>query len=396
MKDSLLTRGVAEVIDLEHLQKRLDAGDKLRIKLGIDPSTPYLHIGHAVPLRKLRAFQDAGHTAVLIIGDYTAQIGDPTDRSAARVMLSPEEVKKNAESYLAQANLILDPTKTEVRYQSEWFGEFRLRTVIELLATATLNHMLSHETFAKRLKENKPLFMQELLYPFLQGYDSVAVHADVELGGMDQKFNVLMGRVVQRAHHQPEQDVMLFPYLPGIDGQAKMSKSLGNAINLTDTPSDMFGKIMSIPDSLIETYFTLATKLDDTALAQLKGRLNGNENPRDIKEELAQCIVGEFHSEDKAVEAVAEFDRVFRQKQAPEATEVLKLPPQDYDLIDILTSRTTLVASKSEARRLVAQGGVKKNQTTVHDSADTVSPADGVEVILQVGPRRFVRIEWKK
>ncbi len=394
--DSLLQRGVLEAIDANRIRERLAKGAPLRVKLGVDPSTSNLHIGHAVPLRKLRAFQDAGHTAVLIIGDYTAQIGDPTDRSAARVMLSAEAVTENAKGYLDQVSRILDPTKTEVRYQSEWFGKFTLRDVIELMATSTLNHVLSHETFGNRLQENKSLFMQELLYPFLQGYDSVAVQADIELGGIDQKFNVLMGRVVQRAHHQPEQDVMLFPYLPGIDGQAKMSKSLSNTINLTDTPEDMFGKVMSIPDAQIMTYWQLATQVDDATVADYEQKLTaGVIHPRDLKEKLAEQMVTEFHSSAAATEATQAFDRTFRQKQTPDSAEELVLKPQAYDLLDILTTRTTLVASKSEARRLVAQSAVKKNQVVVEDSSDTISPADGEEVVLQVGPRRFLRIRWK-
>lgn len=394
--DSLITRGVLEAIDANHIKHQLAAGNPLRVKLGVDPSTPHLHIGHAVPLRKLREFQDAGHTAVLIIGDYTAQIGDPTGKSETRTMLTPEQSKSNAASYLEQAYKILDPKKTEVHFQSEWFNDFTLRTVIELMASTTLNHLLSHETFQKRLDEKQPLHMHELLYPLLQGYDSVAVKADIELGGLDQKFNVLMGRVVQRAHGQPEQDVLLLPYLPGVDGQEKMSKSLYNTINLTDSPEDMYGKIMSLPDRLIVTFFELATKVPMHDIEGIKEQLADSQtNPRDIKAQLAHTLVSEYYTTEAADKAAQSFDAVFRQGATPEDMETLSLASQSYDLADLLTRRSTLVASKSELRRLIAQNGIKKNKATVHDIETLVSPEDGEEVILQVGPRRFLKITWK-
>ncbi len=394
----LLTRAVAEIIDRDHLTKRLETGEKLRVKLGIDPSKPDLHLGHAVPLRKLRAFQDVGHTAVLIIGDYTAQIGDPTDRSEARKMLSPEEVKANAEGYLDQAFKILDPEKTEVHYQSEWYGLFSLRDTIELMGTTTVNHILSHETFAKRLAENQPLHAHEILYPLLQGYDSIQVKSDVELGGVDQKFNVLMGRTLQRAKQMTEQDVMLFRYLPGTDGQVKMSKSLGNTINLTDAPEDMFGKVMSIPDNVIVTYFELATTVPEAEIETYKEELaSGTMNPRDIKEILAKQLVTEYHAPEAAQKAATHFDAVFRQKQTPEDIETLVLTGGgEYGLADILVNRSNLVASKREVFRLVSQRGIKKNNKVIEDVTERVSPRDGMEVILQVGPRRFLKIKWKK
>ncbi len=394
--ESLLTRGVAEVIDHNHLRQRLEKGDHLRVKLGIDPSTPYLHLGHAVPLRKLREFQDAGHTAVLIIGDYTAQIGDPSGKSESRNMLTAEETKQNAEDYLDQAYTLLDKTKTEVHFQSEWFHDFSLRQVIELMASTTVSHILSHETFGERLKANLPLRMHEFLYPLMQGYDSVMVKADVELGGIDQKFNVLMGRVLQRAHHQPEQDVMLFPYLPGIDGQAKMSKSLGNTINLTDTPEVMFAKVMSIPDTLIETYFQLATLVPTNKLEVVKEELKDpTTNPRDIKMQLAETIVAEQYAPANAKTAKTGWQKQFQQKQIPDDIETLLLSPQTYDLSQVLVSRTTLVPSKSEFRRLIAQRGIKKNNRVVTNLDETVSPTDGQEVVIHIGSRRFLKVRWK-
>lgn len=394
--EQLLTRRVSEVIDAAHVKKRLEAGDKLRVKLGIDPTRPDMHIGHAVPLRKLREFQDAGHTAVLIIGDYTAQIGDPTDRSEARKTLSADEVKKNAEGYMDQAFKILDKDKTEVHFQTEWFNEFTLRTVIELMASTTINHLLSHETFGKRIRESQPLHAHEILYPLMQGYDSVAIKSDIELGATDQKFNVLMGRTLQKAHGLPEQDIMLMDYLPGTDGNAKMSKSLGNTINLTDSADEMFGKTMSIPDELIPLYFEMATDVSSEKLEDINVSMNDPKtNPRDLKVELAEAIVTAYHSADAATKARGHFEQVFTRKEAPTDMEVLSLAPGEYDLFDILVTRSTLVASKSEVRRLIAQNGVRKNNEVVQDSEDTVSPKDGAEIVLQVGPRRFLKVVWK-
>jgi tyrosyl-tRNA synthetase len=344
----------------------------------------------------LREFQDAGHTAVLIIGDYTAQVGDPTDRSEARKMLSEAEVKQNAEGYLDQAFKILDKDKTEVHYQTEWFGKFTLRSVIELLASTTLNHLLSHETFGNRIRENQPLHAHEMLYPLLQGYDSVAIESDIELGGVDQKFNVLMGRTLQKAHGQPEQDVMLMDYLPGTDGNAKMSKSLGNTINLTDSADDMFGKTMSIPDELIPLYFEFATNVPMEKVDEVKAKMgDASTNPRDLKLELAEAIVSEFHSPEAAKKAHEHFLQVFSRKELPTDIETLHIAPGEYDLFDILVTKSTLVASKSEVRRLVAQNGIRKNNQVVQDVEETISPKDGAEVVLQVGPRRFLKVVWK-
>lgn len=391
----LLSRRVEDVIDRSHLEARLHRGDRLRVKLGIDPNKPDIHLGHAVPLQKLREFQEAGHTAVLILGDYTAQLGDPGDRSEARKLVSAEETQKNADAYLKQIFKILDPAKTEVRRNSEWFGKFTLRDVIELMATTTVNNLLSHETFSARLKSGNPLYSQEIIYPLMQGYDSVMVKADVEFGGLDQKFNVLMGRVIQRAHNQPEQDVVLFPYLPGTDGGAKMSKSLGNVINLTDSPDDMFGKVMSMPDPVMPSYFELATDISGDELARIRAELKGGKaHPRDLKIMLAKNIVAQYHSHDAAEAAEETFERTFVKKETPEAIETLTLSPGDYPLIDILTSRTTLVSSRSEARRLANQGGIKVNKVPV-DSVDEVISSEDGEVVVQVGPRRWLKVVWK-
>ncbi len=392
----LVKQATAEIIDRRHLEDQLQRGKPLRVKLGIDPSAPHLHIGHAVPLRKLRQFQDAGHTAVLIIGDYTAQIGDPTGKNESRVMLSAETVKENAQNYLDQAYIILNPHKTEVRYQTEWFDSFSLRDCIDLMAKVTVSHLLSHETFAQRLNKNQPLHTHELLYPLLQGYDSVAVKADVELGGQDQKFNVLMGRMIQRAYGLAEQDVMLFPYLPGIDGQAKMSKSLDNAIHLDDSPETMFGKIMSIPDSLIPIYLELATSATVQEVKVVQEKLkSGIVNPKELKVDLGKALVKEYYSEALSNQAAEAFDKQFRQKQMPNDMHILTLKPNVYELDQLLVSRTTLVSSKSEVRRLITQQGIKKNGLTVTDIHETIQPEDGPNVTIQIGGRRFVRIVWK-
>jgi tyrosyl-tRNA synthetase len=392
---SLLHRGVLEIIDQDHLQQRLESGDKLRVKYGIDASKPDLHIGHAVPLRKLKEFQDAGHTAILLLGDYTAQLGDPADRNESRTLLSAEETTKNAQAYLDQVFQILDKTTTEVRYNSEWYNNFSMRDVIELISTTTLNHLLSHETFQQRINKNIPLYMQEIIYPIMQGYDSVELRADIELGGIDQKFNLLMGRMMQRAHGMPEQDVMLFPYLPGTNGQDKMSKSLGNTINLTDAPHDMFGKVMSIPDPLMPIYFELATQSDSRQLEAVKVQLEDPTiNPKTIKEELAQTIVAEYYGPKVSKEAREAFNKQFSQKQTPDTMETLVLKSHEYDLSDLLVNRSTLIASKNEFRRLVQQKGIKKNGSVVTDPLAVVTPEDG-ETVIQVGSRRFLKLTWK-
>lgn len=386
----LVDRGVAEVIDRGHLLQRLEKSDRLRIKLGIDPNKPEIHIGHAVPLRKLREFQDAGHTAVLVLGDYTAQLGDPTERAEARQLISHEETKKNANAILKQIFQVLDEGKTEIRRNSEWFGKFGLRDVIELMARTTINHLLSHETFMKRLEEKQPLFGQEILYPMMQGYDSVMVKADIELGGTDQKFNCLMGRVMQRASGQPEQDVMLFPYLHGTDGSAKMSKSLGNTINLTDSPSDMFGKTMSIPDELILEYFQLATLVPSGAIEIIAQELAGAQtNPRDIKLQLARELTALYHGHKSAQQAEAAFIAQYQKGQLPTDIPTKKMA-SSYKTAVLAIMDSGLVTSNAEARRLIDQGGVKIDGQTIDQPLAPITLRKGM--IIQVGKRRYVKV----
>jgi tyrosyl-tRNA synthetase len=389
--NELLTRGVIETIDSKRLQARLEKGDKLRVKLGIDPNKPDLHIGHAVPLRKLREFQDAGHTAVIILGDYTAQLGDPTDKAEARTLIDASVTKNNADVALKQIYKILDKSKTEVRRNSEWFAKFTLRDVLELMASTTINQLLSHETFQKRIDDQLPLHGQEIIYPLMQGYDSVMVKADLELGGLDQKFNVLMGRVMQRAHSMREQDVMLTPYLPGTDGQAKMSKSIGNTINLSDSAADMYGKIMSIPDDLMVIYFELATFVPEAIITAIRQELAAaTTNPRDVKMQLAREITAIYHGQKTASDAEAGFIAMFQKGQLPEDIQEKRMA-SSYKTAILALMDSGLVASNAEARRLVDQGGVKIDGTSVDNALAPVKLKKGM--VIQVGKRRFVKVK---
>jgi len=386
--NNLLKRGVVEVIDKKNLERKLLSGKKLRVKLGIDPTGYDLHIGHAVPLRKLKAFQDLGHQAVLIIGDYTARIGDPSGLDKTRPQLSLKEVKKYAQDYINQASLVLDIKKTEVRWQSEWFKKFDLEKIINLTAKATLAQVLSHETFRQRLEKGQPLATHEILYPFLQGYDSVAVKADVELGAMEQKFNLLMGRTIQEAFQQEPQDILMTPYLIGTDGR-KMSKSFENYIALKDSPGDMYGKVMSIPDELIIEYFTLATEIPLKEIERIRGLLKKGENPRDYKAKLARKIVSLYYGEKAAKKAEEEFNRVFKEKELPDNIPSFKPKKYTYLPIDLLVE-AKLVNSRSEARRLIEQKAVSLNGSKIENWQKEINLAKGD--VLKVGKRRFIKI----
>lgn len=309
---ALLTRRVKEIIDRKSLEGKLVSGRKLRVKLGVDPTGADLHLGHAVPLRKLREFQEAGHTAVFIIGDWTAMIGDPSGKDKTRGALTRQQIEKNLKYFKKQAGKILDLDKAEVHLQSEWFEKFGMRQIIELASKVSVGELLQHETFRKRLDRGFPLSFHEMLYPLLQGFDSVMVKADVEMGAMEQKFNILMGRTIQRAYNQPAQDVMLLPYLIGLDGNEKMSKSLNNYVALHDTPEEMFGKLMSIPDGLILQYFELCTDIPQDELDAIAATLKkGLENPRTIKIRMANDIVTLYHGSDAAKAALQDFEKKF-------------------------------------------------------------------------------------
>jgi len=389
--DEILSRGVAEIITQAELRKRLDEGKPLRLKMGFDPSRPLLTIGNMVGIRKLRQFQELGHQVVLIVGDWTAQIGDPSGKDETRKMLSYEETQANARTFMDQFFKVVDKDQTEVRWQSEWFGRFRLEDVFHLAKTFTLADMMEHETFAKRWRDGQPLTMIELLYPALQAYDSLAIDADVEFGGMDQKFNILAGRQLQERRGKRPQQVFLVPLLPGTDGRAKMGKSLGNTIDVYDSPNDTFGKVMSLADSVLPIYLTVASNLPDAEVDEYKAQLAaGSVNPRDIKMKLAYDIVSQFHGADAARSAEGEFIKVFSKRELPTDMETFSMPAP-MPVTELLVA-ANFATSKGEARRLVQQGGVKLNEEKINE-IDAVIPA--AEGILSVGRRKFVRLSGK-
>lgn len=379
----LLTLGVDQVIEREHLEAALKSGRELRVKLGIDPTSPNLHLGHAVPLWKLRAFQDLGHKAVLIIGDFTARVGDPSGREDARKPLSEADIKQNMQEYLAQAGRILDLDKAEVRHNSEWLANLGLNDITKLLGAATAAQILKREDFAKRLANDSDITMFEAFYPLLQGYDSVAVKADVELGGQDQLLNLIMGRKVQRHYKMAEQDILTTPLLVGLDGKKKMSKSLGNVIGLTDSPDDMFGKVMSLPDKLMNDYFALAAGLPPDTGSDL--------SPRERKELLAKKIVVRYHGEKTAEEMARKWTSIFSKREInADDLPILKVP-EKISALD-LVMLTGVPESKSEARRLLEQGGAYIDDKKIElNASDDVSLHGGE--ILKVGKKSFFRIE---
>lgn len=386
----LLTRGVAETIERRSLETKLRRGKPLRVKFGIDPTGYQLHLGHVVPLRKLRAWQQAGHRAVLIIGDYTAQIGDPSGRDKTRSALSPEQTKKFAAGYLDQVGRILDLAKTEVRYNRQWFDRFTAADFLRLMTTVNASQLLTHETFRQRIDRGQPLGLQELMYPLLQGYDSVAVEADVELGGIDQKFSLLTGRDVQAAYGQEKQDLMLFDYLLGTDGRQKMSKTLKNCIAVEDSPEEMYGKIMSLPDKLILPYFTLATDAPEAELQDIARQIKSRKtNPRDLKIRLAKTVVALYHGQPAADEAELEFRATFRKGGRPSVIPAVEVRAGRHQLINLLISHQ-LVTSRSEARRLIEQGGLKIDQQRVTDWETPIIVRDGM--LVQIGKRKFVKL----
>lgn len=381
--ERLLTRGVTEVIERDHLKAALFSGKQLRIKLGIDPTAPDLHLGHTVVLRKLREFQNLGHQAILIIGDFTALIGDPSGRSVERKPLTPVQVKANVKTYLKQAGLVLNMKTLEVVHNSKWFKKNALQTSLQLAAAGSVQQMLHRADFKKRLEQDIDITLLELTYPMYQGYDSVQVRADVELGGTDQKFNLLTGRRVQRHFKVPEQDVLMVPLLEGTDGVDKMSKSKGNYIGIAEPANEMFGKIMAIGDNLVEKYFELCT---DTDVASLPV------HPKEKKLRLAVEIVTLYHGAGVAQAAKQEFIEVFSKGQMPTEIPTVEVSDHAMTLLDLVMA-SQLVTSRSEARRLIDQGGVKINEVK-RASATEVIPID-LDIVLQVGPRRFAKIVRK-
>jgi len=381
-----LGRNASEVISGDELTAKLREGRALRVKLGMDPTAPDLHLGHSVTLKKLRDFQRRGHTVIFLVGDFTAMIGDPTGRSETRKPLTREQIVANAETYQRQVSKILDPALTEVRFNSEWMDKLDVRGLIEIAAKLSVARMLERDDFEKRLAEQQPLFLHELLYPLVQGYDSVALRADVELGGTDQKFNMLVARELQRAFNQPPQVVMTMPLLEGLDGVRKMSKSYGNAVGLTDAPRDMFGKLMSIPDRMMPRYFELLT---DVAPADLAAIRSGKAHPMESKKRLATEIVTEYYDRDAASDAREYFESKFQRREVPQDVPVFRIAAELW--ICELLKQLGFAASTNEARRLVGQGAVRVDRQTVTDINFHFVP--GQHRILEVGKRRVARIE---
>ena len=375
--DTILNRGVEEIIEKDHLIELLSSGKKLRVKFGIDPTAPDIHLGHTVPLRKLRQFQEAGHQIVLIIGDFTGMIGDPSGRSEERKPLTEKDIKTNLKRYLEQAGKVLDIKKVEVHYNSEWHKKEGLAAMLEMARAVSFQQVIKRADFQKRIDAEQDITLIEMLYPLLQGYDSVKIKADVEVGGTDQKFNLLMGRRVQRHFKQPEQDIITVPLIEGTDGVKKMSKSYGNYIGVTENPNDMFGKIMSIPDPLINKYFELLTDIDAP-----KG------NPYRSKMLLAETIVGMYHSPAIAKKAKENWIKTFSKKETPEDAKELKVK-KEINLLNLLLASG--VESKSEARRLIQQKAIKIDDVTKENTEETLKLKGGE--ILKVGKHRFFKIK---
>lgn len=389
---NLLSRGVEEAVSIKSLEEKLKSGKKLRVKLGADPSRPDLHLGHAAVLRKLKEFQYLGHQIVFIIGDYTGMIGDPSGKSATRPQLSSKEVNENAKTYLKQVGRILDIKKTEIRRNSEWYSKMKFSETLSLTSKFSVQRLLERDDFSKRIKENRELHVHELLYPIMQAYDSVAIKADVELGGTDQKFNLLAGRKLQRRLNMPEQDIVTIPLLVGLDGKNKMSKSLDNYIGITESADSMYGKVMSIPDELIVHYFELATELSAEEARKIKEELkSSNNNPRDVKMRLAREIIKLYHSEAMALKAENNFIDVFQKKETPVEMAEYRLKEKTLNIIDLLL-QIKLASSKGEARRLLDQKGVVVDNAIIDDAKATIEISrDGV--IVRKGKRHFVKVK---
>lgn len=387
----LIKRGADELLIEAELKQKLALGRPLRIKAGFDPTAPDLHLGHTVLLNKMRQLQELGHHALFLIGDFTGMIGDPTGKNTTRPPLSREQVLENAQSYRDQVFKVLDPDRTEIVFNSTWMDKFSAVDLIRLAATHTVAQMLERDDFSKRYKTTQPIAIHEFIYPLVQGYDSVALKADIELGGTDQKFNLLMGREMQRHYGQPAQCILTMPLLEGLDGVNKMSKSLGNYIGITDAPQDMFGKLMSISDVLMWRYLELLSFRSLAEIAAWRTETEGGRNPRDIKVLLAQEIVTRFHSQRDAETALEEFEARFRRGVLPDDMPEINVSAPDGSIgVPQLLKSADLVSSTSEAIRMIAQGAVKLDGERVNDKADVVEA--GRVVVAQVGKRKFARI----
>jgi tyrosyl-tRNA synthetase len=391
-----LRKGTAEIIREEELKAKLEQSVKtekpLRVYLGVDPTAPDIHLGHTVVLRKLKQFQDMGHTAIFLIGDFSAMIGDPTGQSETRPPLKREQVDQNAETYLQQVFKILDKNKTEVRYNNEWLGKMTSQEVVQLCAHYRLARMLEREDFRSRLDSNLPISVHELLYPLLTAYDAVTLKSDIELGATEQKFNLLVHREIQREYGLPPQVIMTMPILVGLDGERKMSKSLGNYIAITDPPAQMFGKLMSISDQLMWSYYELLTDFGPPVIVRLRDEVSmGVLHPMDAKMQMAHTIVAGFHGEDAAKEAGDEFRLVYRDRKAPTDMPEIKLARGTRPLHLMLTE-TSLASSRSEAERLIKQGAVEVNGEIEKDVKRAIVLNPGDLLPLRVGKKKFLRV----
>ena len=386
-----IRRGADELIVEEELAKKLTSGRKLRVKLGLDPTAPDLHLGHTVVINKLRDFQELGHQVQFLIGDFTGMIGDPTGKNQTRPPLTREEILKNAQTYRQQVFKILDPERTQILFNSEWSDKLGAEGMIRLASRYTVARLLERDDFSKRFRSNQPIAVHELLYPLMQGYDSVAMKADVELGGTDQKFNLLVGRELQKDYGQEPQCVLTMPLLEGLDGRDKMSKSLGNYVGIAEPPQEMFGKLMSISDTLMWRYFELLSFEPLPTIAGWKKDIEGGANPRDVKVRLAKEIVGRFHGKPAAEAAEAEFDQRFRHGVLPDdMPEVTVQAPAEGILVTQMLKQSQLTPSTSEAARAIEQGGVKIDGERVTDRGLRLTP--GKTLTVQVGKRKFARV----
>jgi len=384
----LLSRNVQEVVDYQHLEKRLLKGEKLRVKHGVDPTGSEIHLGRAITLWKLREFQELGHKVVLILGDYTAQIGDPSDKLHKRPFLSEKQIKENLKNYKKQISQILNAGKVEWHRNSKWLGKLKPRKLDELADLFSVQQMVARRNFKTRWEKKEDISLRELHYPLYQGYDSVMIKADIEVGGNDQLFNLLAGRKIQQAYNQEPQDIITFKMLEGLD-ENKMSTSQGNVVNITDSPKDQYGKLMSMKDDMILRYFNLCTQLADSEIKDIEEQLKKGVNPRDLKARLSFEIVKLYHGESQAKSAGEEFNRVFRDKKLPENIPVYKINKESFKLMDILVE-TKLTVSRGEARRLIEQGGVKIDDREIKDWQYEFKPK--TEMIIKVGKRKFIKL----
>jgi tyrosyl-tRNA synthetase len=389
-QQELLTRGVDEIVVVKDLEKKLDSGKKLRVKHGVDPTTADLHLGYAVVYEKLRQFQELGHVVVFLIGDFTARFGDPTDQKESRTLRTKEETMKTGKNYIKQLGKILDIDKVEVRYNGEWGDKMSAEDLIHLVSKFTVARMLERDMFKKRIKEGKEIGYHEPIYPILQGYDSVMLESDVTVIGTDQKFNELQARPLQEGVGQAPQDLMMMPLLVGTDGKRKMSQSLGNYIGLTEPVNEQYGKIMSIPDELIMSYFVSVTRLSMKEIGDIEKELKGGMNPKEAKQRLAREIVKIYYSEKDALNAEKEFENIFKNKQKPSDIPKIEIKEGNYLIPDLLVD-LKMASSKSEARRLVEQGGVRIDSEVRNDWKEKVKVKKGA--LVQVGKKKFIEIK---